>query len=181
MAVGEAMAFADLFGDVPVNLGNRAPDAEPVHDVFRCAGNDTWVAVVVEDNDQLEALAGVLGLDSDETAAIEQRLADWCIDRSPSQAMEELQEVGVPAGSVTTAADRFDNAHYRARGAYVETEHPVIGWEVVYREPWTRSKPVQLVSDRAPMMGEANEYVVCELLGRSKEDFDALVAGQVLY
>ena len=181
MAVGEAMAFVDLFGEVPVNLGNRGPDEEFVHDVFPCAGDDEWVAVIVENDGQLEAVERVIGLDVEETAALEQRLGEWCADRSAEQAMEELQDVGVPAGAVTTAEDRFNNAHYRARGAYVETEHPVIGWEVVYREPWTLSRPVQPASDRAPMMGEANEYVVCELLGRSKEDFDALVADRVLY
>ena len=35
--------------------------------------------------------------------------------------------------------------------------------------------------ERAPMMGEHSEYVVCSILGRSREQFDGLVAGGVVY
>lgn len=180
-AVGEAMAAVDLFGEVPSTLGNQPPAAEIVHGAYRCAGADNWVAVSVQDAGQIEQLAGLLGLPDAGPERLETALAAWCRGRDHVEAMEELQLAGIPAGAVTTAEDRFGNRHFQERGAYVETEHPVIGWEVVYREPWrwvgAETPPVT----RAPLLGEANEYVVCGLLGRSPEDLQQLVDDKILY
>ena len=63
----------------------------------------------------------------------------------------------------------------------METEHPAIGWELVYRAPWIWPDEIPLANDRAPLMGEHNEYVVCELLGRPREDLERLTEQQVLY
>jgi len=63
----------------------------------------------------------------------------------------------------------------------VETEHPVIGWEVVYREPWLWSGGLEQTVGRAPLMGEANNYVIRELLGRSAEEYQRLVDEKILY
>jgi crotonobetainyl-CoA:carnitine CoA-transferase CaiB-like acyl-CoA transferase len=70
--------------------------------------------------------------------------------------------------------------HYKDRGVFIETEHPVIGWEVVYGEPWRWLKGAGPTITRAPMLGEANEYVIKKLLGRSNEEYDRLVADKVL-
>lgn len=175
--VGEAMAYLDLFGAEPGQLGNDAPNGEAVHDVFECAGEDAWVAVEASEPEDLAALGRVVGADGDVGAA----LAAWCAGRSHVEAMEQLQAAGIAAGAVTTAEDRFNNEHYRARGVYIETEHPVIGWEVVYGEPWRWPKDVGVTIDRAPLMGESNEYVVCEILGRSREELDELVAAEVVF
>ena len=177
----EAMAWLDLFSEVPGPLGNLPPNDEPLHDCFRCAGEDEWIAVAAEDEAQLAAVAAVAGAPSGDPDAVRDALEAWCAEREPRDAMEALQAAGVPAGAATTAKDRFEDPHYRARGTYVETEHPSIGWEMVYRAPWIWPDEIPLANDRAPLMGEHNEYVVCELLGRPREDLDRLTAEQALY
>ena len=177
----EAMAWLDLFGEAPGPLGNLPPNDEPLHDCFRCAGEDEWIAVAAEDEAQLAAVAALTGAPSGDAAAVRDALERWCAERDPRGAMDALQAVGVPAGAVTTAKDRFEDPHYRARGTYVETEHPAIGWELVYRAPWIWPDEIPLANDRAPLMGEHNEYVVCELLGRPREDLERLTEQQVLY
>lgn len=186
MTVGEAMAELDLFGEVPLSLGNGARAGELIHDCFRCApsdeiGDDQWVAVAIEEPSQLDALARLLGMPETDIEATQTALEAWCRERQPEEAMVELQQAGVPAGAVTTAADRFKSEHFRARGTYIESEHPSIGWEMVYRAPWIWPQEIPLANDRAPLMGEHNEYVVCELLGRSAEEFQRLVDEQVLH
>ena len=181
----EAMAWLDLFGEVPQTLGNAPPNDELlgqiVHDCFRCAGDDEWVAVAAEDAAQHAALAGLVGAAAGNASAVRDALEEWCAARDPRGAMDALQAAGVPAGAVTTAQDRFEDPHYRARATYIETEHPAIGWELVYRAPWIWPQDVPLANDRAPLMGEHNEYVVCELLGRPREELERLVEQQVLY
>lgn len=180
---GEAMAHGDLFGHELGTIGNLPPDGEIVHDTFRCAGADDWVAIVVRNDAELAALATLLGAEfmSQDTPGLVQELARWCRRRSHVEAMEELQHAGVPAGAVTTAEDRFRNPHFAARRTYVETEHPVIGWEMVYREPWLWPGGSELTIQRAPLLGEANRYVVCELLRRSEAELQRLIDEQVLY
>jgi len=180
-SVGEAMAWLDLFDEEPHTFGNAAPDGELLHDCFRCAGDDNWVAVEIQDDGQLACLGKLLGARDDSMSSLKQSLADWCMGRDHVTAMEELQQAGVPAGAVTTAEDRFNNRHFKARQAYVETEHPVIGWEVVYGEPWHWTKSAGPAVPRAPMIGEANEYVFLKLLKGSRADYDRLIADKVLY
>jgi benzylsuccinate CoA-transferase BbsF subunit len=181
MTVGEAMAAAALFGEVPETAGNQPLGGEIIHDCYECSGETGWVAVVVEEEVELGALAALLGADEEsDPEQLSGMLAIWCRGRSAVEAMVELQQAGVSAGTVTTAQDRFTDEHFRHRGVYEETEHPVIGWEVVYSRPWQWSHEVQLVSNRAPMMGEANEYVLCELLGRSSDEYHRLIEEGVL-
>ena len=176
--VGEAMAYLSLFGEEPRTLGN-AGTTELLHGIYRCSGEDNWVAVAAEDPEQLAKLAALVGAAG--PSGVERALESWCLGRDHVQAMEALQGAGVPAGAVTTAEDRFNNRHFQERGVYLETEHPIIGWEVVYGEPWRWPKGVGPSIQRAPLLGEANEYVICELLGRSRADYDRLVADKVLY
>lgn len=181
VTVGEAMAHLDLFGEELRCIGNQSLGTEPISEAFRCAGADDWVAVAVEDDQQLAALAAFLGAEDTEPDALSTQLSAWCAGRGSIEAMEQLQAAGVPAGAVTTAEDRFGSEHNRERGVYVETEHPVIGWEVVYGEPWKWPGQVGLQIARAPLMGEANEYVIKEVLGRSQEEFERLTRAEVLY
>jgi benzylsuccinate CoA-transferase BbsF subunit len=181
-ATGEAMAYDDLFGEELGSLGNSAPDGEPLYGTYPCAGEDEWVAVEASTDEAMTRLRRLLAVpDSAPAQDVAAALTVWCGGRSHVAAMEELQQAGIAAGAVTTAEDRFANRHYRARGTYQETEHPVIGWEVVYGEPWKWSKGVSSSSiKRAPMLGEANEYVVLDLLGRDRAEYEALVESGVL-
>jgi benzylsuccinate CoA-transferase BbsF subunit len=182
-AVGEAMAALDIFGDIDTPLGNGAWGDALIHDSFRCAGEDDWVAVSVESEEALFRLAGLLGEEgAGDPAALEVRLRAWCADRSHIEAMRTLQEAGVAAGAVTTAGDRFGDDHFRARGAYIETEHPVIGWEVVYGSPFHFLDDDSSENEirRAPLLGEANRYVVCDILGKTEEELDRLVAAEIV-
>lgn len=179
--VGEAMAATDLLGGLDAPLGNAAPGAELIHGTFRCGGEDDWVSVVVEDRDDMDSLAELLGGDGLDVSETEQLLERWCLERSHVEAMEGLQAAGVAAGSVMTAHDRFVNTHYQERGIYRETEHPVIGWEVVYEVPWkVKHGPPNPELRRAPLMGEHNEYVICDLLGRPADELERLTSEGVL-
>ncbi|MPZ24925.1 MAG: hypothetical protein GEV12_00350 [Micromonosporaceae bacterium] len=178
--VGEAVVAVDLLGGDPPVVGNGGYGGEAFQACLRCRGEDSWVTVQAEGPEDLRRIAELLGVDPAGTPeAIEQALSGWCLDRDHVEAMEVLQAAGVAAGAVTDAGDRFHHPHYRSRGTYLETEHPVIGWEMVYREPWLWWGETGQVG-RAPLMGEDNEYVVRELLGRSAADYAHLVETGVL-
>ena len=180
--VGEAMAALDVAGGIPEPLGNEPVGGEVLHGVVQCAGDDAWVVVVAQDREELSTVAVALGLQADATVdVVEEVLARWCAERDHMTAMQELQASGVAAGAVTSAADRFADPHFQERGAFIETEHPVIGWEVVYGEPF------RLVGERhesairsAPLLGDSNRYVICEILGRTQEELSEMENDELL-
>jgi len=180
--VGEAMAALDLFGTLERPLTGEARNSGSVFKrTLRCDGEDNWVLVEARTLDEWQALAQVVGYTGSDIPAVAEPLERWCLRRDHLQAMRDLQDAGVPAGAVTTAADRFSDPHFRARNTYIETEHPIIGWEVVYGDPvhWL-SGGTHVEVGRAPLLGESNRYVVCDILGRSQEEYDRLVAAEVL-
>jgi benzylsuccinate CoA-transferase BbsF subunit len=178
--VGEAVAAEALMAGFETPLGNQPTAGEIIHECFSCHGEDEWVAVVVESDTQLVQLRTLLQVHDSSLQEVRSELVKWCATRGHVQAMEELQHVGVPAGAVTSAEDRFANPHFASRGVYKETEHPVIGWELVYDVPWKFVGGPDVAVRAAPMMGEANEYLVCGLLGHSHEYLASLIDEGVL-
>ena len=49
------------------------------------------------------------------------------------------------------------------------------------RLPWKAGEAVRLNYEHAPLFGEHNEYVFCELLGISKDEMDSLIDEEALY
>ena len=81
----EAMAWLDLFGEAPGPLGNLPPNDEPLHDCFRCAGEDEWIAVAAEDEAQLAAVAALTGAPSGDPTAVRDALERWCAAARPAR------------------------------------------------------------------------------------------------
>lgn len=77
--------------------GNRSSHMA-VHDVFRCAGDDEWVAVVAAEGAEVIGLATLLGLPVDgPPATLEAALRKWCRGTAAHDCVAALRRVGVPA------------------------------------------------------------------------------------
>ncbi|GIW06683.1 MAG: CoA transferase [Dehalococcoidia bacterium] len=138
---GAAILDYSVNGTIAGPSENRHPDAAP-HGVYRCRGNDRWVAIACETNDDWRRLAEAIGrpdlaadpalgdLEGRRCAAarIDAAIEAWSRLRTPAEAADALQAVGVPAGAVQTAADLFRDPHLAARGKFVRIDHPELGW-----------------------------------------------------
>jgi len=76
--------------------------------------------------------------------------------------------------------DVAEDPHLAERGFWVELEHAEIGKQKHAGIPWKFSGTPLHVRSAAPCMGEANEYVIRDLLGRSEEEYNRLLAEGVL-
>lgn len=174
--------------------GNRSP-YHPVapEGVYRCRGEDRWVAVSCATDDQWRALATVLGgpaLAADGrfvTAAgrlrhrdeLDRMVEGWTAARDPYRAMEELQGTGVPAGVCQTAEDRCDHDPQLAHLGWLrEVTGTRIGtWpvgEVAVRMDGSPPYIGGRIGRGAPGYGEDNYAVYGELLGLSQKEVDRL-------
>ncbi|MDF3312136.1 CoA transferase [Rhodococcus sp. T2V] len=160
-----------------------------VDGVLPCAGDDEWCVISVRNTDDWTGLASVVGLDvddprfcdptarsnnSDELLAL---VADWTRERSPREATESLQAVGIPGGMMQRIADMFDDPQLVERRFLRPMAHPMIDQELPGEGgPSTFRYIADPESRPAPVQGEHTVEVLVEVLGLSWEEVEALVA-----
>ena len=171
-------------------IGNRHLAWSP-HGVYPCQGHDQWVAIAARDDSDWRAICHTIGqpeLLSDPRLAypidrrqhqeeLDEIISVWTRQRTPHQAMNTLQEAGVPAGAVLNAGQALVDRQYLDRGFFEVVHNPP---EVDLRSKgyvgraWKFSGSETGIKGPAPRLGEANNYVLGELLGVSSEIMDRL-------
>jgi crotonobetainyl-CoA:carnitine CoA-transferase CaiB-like acyl-CoA transferase len=190
---GPAVLDHSLNGTVAGPSENRHPDMAP-HGVYRCRGNDRWVAIACETDEDWRRLVEVLGrpdLASDPALAdragrqaaatrIDVAIEAWTRLRTPAEAADILQSAGVPAGAVQHAADLFRDPHLAARRRFICHEHPELGRVRVAGPSFRLAGLGPENVRRPPLLGEDTEYVARELLALDEEEVVAAYIDGVL-
>lgn len=196
---GSVQYIAPLLLDYVVNKrvatreGNHDDYAAP-HGSYRCQGEDRWCVITVFTNEEWQSFCKVIG-NPDWTkdprfASLEGRQENeeelnrlveaWTITQVDEEVMMRLQAAGVGAGRIGTTQDQMENdPQLKYRTFYQEQDHPEIGKYRPPRQPCVLSKtPCQI--QRAPLIGEHNEYAFKEILGMSDEEISEMVIEGVI-
>ena len=187
--IPEAVMEFSLTGREPEKTGNRDGRKAP-HNVFRCQGEEKWVAVSVETDEQFRALAQATGnpgwADDPRYAttqarlenqdALESSLRQWTAGLSVKTVVATLQTAGVPAAPVNDSAEVLADSHLVERGFVVRPEHPVAGTRPVLSLPWAADGRRADELRPAPTFGEHNDWVLKELLQVPDEEYERLVS-----
>ncbi len=205
--------FAHAFMDYSMNRrvftgwGNRDPFMAP-HNAYPCAGEDNWIAIAVQSDEEFQALCQTMGMPA---LAQDARFADaanrynnqgeldkiigaWTQDKNNRELMFQLQESGIAAGVINKQGEMITEAgadpQLKARGYFEQVTHPMTGPIVDGKEtPGTHlypgamaklSKTPLSIRTPAPTLGQHNEYVYQELLGLSAEEYQQLWAEQII-
>lgn len=172
--------------------GNRLSYAAP-HGVYRCQGEDRWVAIAVFTDEEWQGFCKAIGepvwtkepkFDSlisrkkheDELDGLVEK---WTINFTAEQVMSLLQAAGVCAGVVQSVKDLFEDPQLKHREHFRYFEHAVIGRHAYENLAFRLSK----TADRqraAPTMGADNEYVLRELLGFDDDEIADLLEERVI-
>jgi crotonobetainyl-CoA:carnitine CoA-transferase CaiB-like acyl-CoA transferase len=134
----------DLVGVTLQRQGNRS-DVLDGQDLYRCAGDDAWVAVA--------ATAEELGPD----------VAGWCAARTPGEAADELCARGVPAAAVIPAREVARNPQLRHRGLFEVERHPLTGDHEVPTMPFRFASVDAWLRRPSPTLGQHNDEVLAEV------------------
>ncbi|BBY39795.1 CoA transferase [Mycobacterium mantenii] len=161
--------------------GNRGPGAAP-QGVYRCRGDDEWVALAAMDDDARVSLAGLLGRPGlDETGwagrpdDIDKLISDWTALHSVAEAVDALRAAGVAAARVTPAADLLTDPQLRARGFWETVAHPVAGSFLCTGMPFAfLGTPRRWIRRVPPLYGQHTEEVLTGVLGHSQDDLAAM-------
>ncbi len=168
---------ADIAADALRRSGH--PDAPSVPDGLRgtyaAAGDDQWVVVTPRSDDELRALAGVVGAPGASGAGLDDALAAWTAGRSKVAAMTELQAAGIPAGAVLRADELPGFGYYQQRRAFREELHPFGSVPFIVENAQIHCAHVADPPMRqAPLLGEQTAEIAAELLGLDPAQITAL-------
>ena len=166
-------------------MGNRDPIMAP-HGVYPSQGQDRWVCISVETDEQWRALCGAIG---EPGLAEDRRFADlhsrlrrqdeldaiishWTRPRTNYQVTELLQRRGIAAFPALSQQELYDDPHYRERQAWVEVDHEY-GRETIYGVPWKFSETPGEARPNHPL-GSGNRPVLRGLLGMTDGEITRL-------
>ena len=180
-------------GHEPVRNGNASPYACP-HSVYQCKGNERWCTIAVSDDRQWADLCTVMGRDDlardarfdtlahrkEHEAEIDEAVGGWARNHSPEEVMAVLQKAGVPAGVVENAADLYADPQLRQRNLFWPMEHSEMGMFTHLGSSLELSETRALPYHPSPCLGEHNEYVLTNILGKTDEEFVEILASGVL-
>ncbi|OBA58080.1 acyl-CoA hydratase [Mycobacterium sp. 1100029.7] len=165
--------------------GNRGPGAAP-QGLYRCRGDDEWVAVAALTDAARAGLAALLGkpeLGADEADWRERAddtdklIADWAAYRSVDEAVRALRDAQVPAAAMTAAGSLLSDPQLLARGFWETVEHPVAGSFLCTGMPFEFvGKSRRWVHRVAPLYGQHTTEVLTGVLGRGADELAQLRA-----
>ena len=167
--------------------GNKCDHAAP-HGVYRCQGDDRWVAIAVMTDEEWQSFGRVIGnpdwvkdprfatttgrvANSDE---LDRLVEEWTINFTPEQVMTRLQEAGVGAGVVANAQDLDKDAQLNYYNFYRELDHPHMGKLRYYHPAAIKLSAVEADVQRPVLVGEHTDYICAEILGMPKDEIDRL-------
>ena len=173
----------------PVGNRSRWPATAP-HGIYRCAGEDRWIAIATDDEAQWRALCEELGgaaLADARFASLEGRVAaqdelDAAIEavtreQDPAELAERLVARGVPAGACQTNEDRMEHdPQLSARTFYPLATHPSLGEHRFEGLPILFSGERPGIRVAGPGIGEHREQVLRDLLGYDDGEIAEMLA-----
>jgi crotonobetainyl-CoA:carnitine CoA-transferase CaiB-like acyl-CoA transferase len=192
------LLLADLLCE---QLGSGAIAAAPgnahiahfPYGVFPCAGDDEWIALTVATPGDWAALCALIGEPAWATAPqyataddrrsrktrIEAAITAWTAQRSARSCMRALQDAGVRAAVVNKVPDILSDEHLASRGYFQTVNHPVAGPLQVYGSLWKVRGMERHTIRAAPVLGDATDRVLKDMLGYDPEMIEDLKARKI--
>ena len=194
--IPEALLDWTVNGRVQPRAGNEDPAMSP-HGCYPCAGDDRWIAIAIDNDAAWQALCRVMrradwatdGRYADVLSRITHRteldrmLAFETRQHNNHALMAQLQAEDVAAGAVMDSKDLLFNEHLEAREFYEVIEHhaatempplPYAG------RPWKLSGTPAIEPKAAPIMGEHNQTLLGELLGKTDAQVGELAEADII-
>ena len=190
----EALLEYQMTGEEPQPIGNRDRFSVP-HGVYRCRGEDRWIAVEVGHEGDWRALCSAIertdlledpGLSTPDGRRSREReldaaISEWTSRLDEWDAFERLQKAGVPCGPSLDMGRLHLERHLNEGGYLVPVEYPDGTERTLPTLPWRfDGQPTREVRP-APTLGQDSDYVYRELLGLGEDEIEDLTESRVIY
>ncbi|MBI2694932.1 CaiB/BaiF CoA transferase family protein [Mycobacterium nebraskense] len=184
---------SEVFGATLSRRGNRG-HGDTIQNIYRCAGDDDWIAVTVRDDPQWRALVELMdrppwcGEELSTVAGrrqraddVDRRLADWFAHQPLDSTVERLAAAGIPAAPVVSPSLVIDNPQLRHRGFLETLQHPSTGAGLYPCPPFARlAGQDKWLLRPPPRLGEHNEVILRDRCGLIDEELTRLATSGVI-
>jgi crotonobetainyl-CoA:carnitine CoA-transferase CaiB-like acyl-CoA transferase len=161
------------------------------HAIYPAAGDDRWVAVVCEDDEQWRTLAAEVGAPDDLAQLgldgrrarrddIDRIVSDWTRSRSPSDVQDHLQRLGVAAHQVQNADTCPSDPQLVHREHFRQVAHDVHGTVWIEGTRFRLSRTPADIQRGGPTYGQHTFEVLEEILGYDADRIAELAVAGVL-
>jgi crotonobetainyl-CoA:carnitine CoA-transferase CaiB-like acyl-CoA transferase len=169
--------LATQVGPPPRPQGDRSDRYAP-HAVYRCAGDDDWISLVIRTDEEWRRLCGIVPALApmaafgfrervERRAGIDDPLAAWLRSRAAGAVAAELSRAGIPAAALATSLDLVNSDHLHNRRFWDRHDNGVLPGL-----PWQASFGRN--SGAAPELGANTNTVLREVLDLSPGEVAAL-------
>ena len=174
-------------------MGNRHEQRAP-RGPFRCSGEEQWVVISVENDEQWGSFVNVMGSPGWATGAtlstsdgrvaaatlINERVAEWVRQYERSEVFELLQSVGVPCGPMFIGMEMLDNPHLEARGWTLNIDQPGVGYMKLEGPAWVSEQMGGPITFPSPDLAGHTREIAYEVLQMNEETIDDLIERGIL-
>ncbi len=101
-------------------------------------------------------------------------LLEWLMEKTQSEAFHSAQESRMSVAPMNLISDVLEDPQLKAREAFVDIEHPVIGNATYPGVPFRLPEAPSVPQGPAPTLGQHNREIYCERLGYRAEDLTRL-------
>ncbi|WP_347551286.1 CoA transferase [Pseudalkalibacillus hwajinpoensis] len=174
-----------LAGYVRERMGNILPGVAPSNIYY--TQDETYIVIGANADGVFrrlcEAMDQVELADDDRFATHEARgknmkvldllIEEWTKSLPAKEALEKLEEKGVPSGLIYSAKDIVEDPHYQERDMILSVEHPELGeFPMPGIVPKLSRTPGKVKHPGPEKVGKHNEEVYTQLLGYSEEELE---------
>lgn len=176
-------------GIIPERHGNRDPLSAPA-DCYKA--KDGYVVMHAGEDKSYELLKKLIGNPAmedpkfdthqgrvDYQEELEGYVQEWFSKRTAAEAEDALVQAGIITARVNDMPLLFKDRQIRARGDLIDLEVPGAGMCTFQGSPLHMSE-APVTYTRAPMVGEHNDQILAQILGKSPEQIDAYKQGGVI-
>lgn len=169
--------------------GNRHNFYAP-HGCYRCRGRDAWLAIAVTSDEEWRGFCQALNSPAwtrDEKLQdslgrwqnqdeLDRLVEAWTMTKEHYEAMQLLQQYGVPAGAVLNSKEVLMDSHLKDREYFQLVQFPILpGMEQVGKRPhmglpWKMTGTSPMMLKASPRLGEHNYDVLTQILGMSRAE-----------
>ena len=192
--IGEVVMDYAMNARIAGTQGNRHASMAP-HNLYRCRGEDAWVAIAVRTEEEWQGLCRAMGEPAwardpkfmsnaqrlRHQEELDRCLNEWTQSLTPTEATTLLQRHGVAASPFHEIDGLYLDPHFQERGVWVELEHQKGGAELVAELPIRLSSTPTGTSKPAPILGQDNDYLFHKVLGLSDKEIQTLIAAGAIY
>jgi crotonobetainyl-CoA:carnitine CoA-transferase CaiB-like acyl-CoA transferase len=192
--IPQAILDFQMNGRIRHPQGNRDPIMVP-HNVYKCAGDDKWVAIAVETQEEWKSFCKTIGNTSwisdqrfsdgysrrTNESELDRLITEWTIQRNHYEIVDLLQSSGITSSPVMNTIDIFNDPTLRNRGFFLNIDHADTGPREVMGIPVVYSNFDKVLTNSAPSFGENNDYVFKDVLGLSGREIEKLIEIGVIH